>query len=298
MKIKVGCCGFAGGMEKYFEKFGLVEVQSTFYKLPRLKTVLKWREKSPQNFEFTIKCFQGITHPITSPTWRRASLKEEELKKLKDKVGFLLPTKEVFTFWKEVMEICKVLKSRICIIQLPASFKDEEKNWKNAEKFFRKIKKEIIIGVELRKWEDERRKKFCKKFEVIDVVDPFANNPQYFTKKRIAYFRLHGSPPGKRMYSYKYLRKDLEILKKKIEGLKVKEVYCLFNNIWMKEDALKFISFLFWYTKGKPVLSKRIYFGPLILAVLSAINSAIKLSDGLYTCIPGRTRIRAISSVP
>jgi len=53
--VKVGCCGFPYGMKKYFEQFNLVEVQKTFYNLPRLETVTSWREKAPETFEFTIK---------------------------------------------------------------------------------------------------------------------------------------------------------------------------------------------------------------------------------------------------
>ena len=39
MKLKVGCCGFPGGMKSYFEEFKLVEVQTTFYNLPKVETV-------------------------------------------------------------------------------------------------------------------------------------------------------------------------------------------------------------------------------------------------------------------
>jgi len=38
VKVKVGCCGFAGSMKDYFRKFKIVEVQQTFYRLPKEKT--------------------------------------------------------------------------------------------------------------------------------------------------------------------------------------------------------------------------------------------------------------------
>jgi hypothetical protein len=37
-KVKLGCCGFPGGRKGYFSQFHLVEVQQTFYKMPRLET--------------------------------------------------------------------------------------------------------------------------------------------------------------------------------------------------------------------------------------------------------------------
>ncbi len=244
MEIRVGCCGFPGGMKKYFQKFSLVEIQSTFYRLPQLKTVQKWREQAPENFEFCVKAFQGISHPTSSPTWRRSGIKD--LEKLKGKVGFLKPTREVFEFWEKTLEICKILKARVCLIQLPASFKENEENIRNAEKFFSKIKRDkVSIALELRRWSEEGFKNICKKFDLISCVDPFASKPLWFSSKRIAYFRLHGSPPGKQMYKYKYTKKDLIKLKKKIENLKkVKEVFILFNNIFMLEDALNFLKLL------------------------------------------------------
>jgi uncharacterized protein YecE (DUF72 family) len=56
-RVKIGCCGFAVGMKDYFRQFKLVEVQQTFYKIPRLETALRWREAAPTDFEFTLKAW-------------------------------------------------------------------------------------------------------------------------------------------------------------------------------------------------------------------------------------------------
>ncbi len=40
-RVKVGCCGFPGSRKDYFSQFKLVEVQQTFYKMPKLKTALR-----------------------------------------------------------------------------------------------------------------------------------------------------------------------------------------------------------------------------------------------------------------
>ena len=70
--MKVGCCGFPGGMRSYFSRFEIVEVQQTFYQPPRMETALRWRREAPADFEFAIKAWQLITHPPSSPTYRRA----------------------------------------------------------------------------------------------------------------------------------------------------------------------------------------------------------------------------------
>ena len=70
MKLHVGCCGFPIPQRKYVVEFDVVELQSTFYRIPRLSTAKKWRDTAPKDFIFTVKAFQGITHSINSPTWK------------------------------------------------------------------------------------------------------------------------------------------------------------------------------------------------------------------------------------
>jgi uncharacterized protein YecE (DUF72 family) len=60
--IKVGCCGFPVAMSRYFEQFGLVELNRTFYHYPREKTVADWKRNAPDEFEFTVKAHQDISH--------------------------------------------------------------------------------------------------------------------------------------------------------------------------------------------------------------------------------------------
>ena len=75
--IKVGCAGFPTSMERYFGNFRPVELNSTFYQYPREKTVEGWREKAPENFEFTIKAHQDISHK-SKVTVEKASLQAFE----------------------------------------------------------------------------------------------------------------------------------------------------------------------------------------------------------------------------
>ncbi|MFQ6068714.1 MAG: DUF72 domain-containing protein, partial [Candidatus Bathyarchaeia archaeon] len=60
--IIVGCCGYPVAMKEYYENFGLVELNVTFYKYPRTSTVERWREKSPATFEFSVKAHRNISH--------------------------------------------------------------------------------------------------------------------------------------------------------------------------------------------------------------------------------------------
>ena len=235
--IKVGCCGFAKGKSIYFRTFKLVEIQQTFYRLPKLGTVRKWREESPPDFEFSVKAFQGISHPVKSPTWRRSNV----VLTGREKYGNLQPSEDVFKAWERTLEICDELRAKVCLIQLPKSFRDTPINIENAKQFFSSIEKgKLDIAIELRGWHDINIKRLCEEFDLIDCRDPFASMPAYVNKKGIAYLRLHGSPPGTRMYRYSYTDADLLKLKEKIENLNAKCTYVLFNNVTMFDDAERF----------------------------------------------------------
>lgn len=238
MRIYVGCCGFAEGMKKYFAHFETIEIQKTFYRIPEEKTLIKWKHLAPESFVFNLKAFQGITHTCKSPTWRRFG---RELPGKRENFGNLQPTKEVLDSWKGTMKAAKALGASIVLIQTPARFRDTDENIKNAEKFFGKIGSKVQIAFEPRGWSPESIKKICGKFGLIHCVDPFREDSCHFGRGKVAYFRLHGSyERGRINYKHKYSTKELKELKSKVDSLKTKQVFILFNNIYMLKDALKF----------------------------------------------------------
>jgi uncharacterized protein YecE (DUF72 family) len=222
--IKVGCCGFAASMKRYFEAFGLVELNRTFYEYPRLKTVEGWREKAPEAFEFTVKAHQDVTH--------KAKMRLDE--------GCL----KAFEYMKQ---ICKILKARILLFQTSGSFGPERLS--EAEKFFGGVDREGLTLVwETRgsEWEKpevyERLGQVLSSLDVVHVTDPFRVLPAYTSQ--IVYFRLHGL--GEELYYYQYTDDELRRLgeiAKKFEA-KGKTVYVLFNNLSMFEDGLRFMQYL------------------------------------------------------
>lgn len=238
VKVKIGCCGFSYFMPKkrfgddwkkrfsstvsaYASLFSLVEINSTFYNMPKISTVKKWFEearKVNKNFEFTVKANQIITH--------KSKFKEN-----------------AFSVFEKMKEICKALNARIMLMQTPASFSPTNDNIKAMKDFFKNIERDdIIIALELRgKWLEKPKiiKSLCKELDIINCVDPLRNEPQYFGKANIAYLRLHGF--GKPlMYNYTFSDEELEKVKEIILSLKCKECYVLFNNFTMYDDALRF----------------------------------------------------------
>lgn len=234
--LKIGCCGFPRGMKHYFTKFRVVEVQKTFYQLPTVETVEKWRSVAPMGFEFTVKAWQGVTHPTISLTYKRFRGK---LRGEPGNYGFFQQTDEVLTAWRMTEKICSTLKAKYVLFQCPASFKPTDEHLENITGFFKKVKNPGFCFVwepRGKEWTDEKVSEVCKKCDLIHGVDPFDRQP---VTKEVAYFRLHGSPPGKRMYYYEYTKEDLDKLLEWCEPFK--EIYCFFNNMSMYENALQFL---------------------------------------------------------
>ncbi|MPW39791.1 DUF72 domain-containing protein [Thermococcus sp. 101 C5] len=220
--ILVGTCGFCEGKKRYFEDFSTVEVQQTFYKILQEKTLQKWRKEAPEDFVFSIKAFQGITHPPTSPTWRRSNVKPSR------DVGLLRPTKKVFRYWELTLKEAEALGAKFILIQLPKSFKENEESFANAEKFFKQIeRRDFEIAVELRGWSEKGIEKFVREFDLIDVTDPLIREPLH--RKRINYYRLHGSyQEGRIIYKHKYSEEELREMAKKIKEWDRGESYVYF----------------------------------------------------------------------
>ncbi|KPV63919.1 MAG: hypothetical protein AOA65_1165 [Candidatus Bathyarchaeota archaeon BA1] len=221
--IKVGCCGYPTSMKRYHESFRLVELNNTFYQYPKISTVVGWRKKAPEGFEFTVKAHQDISHKFR--------LKAE-------------PSLKAF---EQMKQICKALGARILLIQTPGSVRPDR--LEDAYRFFIKIDREdLVIVWETRgpSWDEpsvrEKLAKMLQELDVPHITDPFRAMPTY--TGNVAYFRLHGL--GAQMYYYQYNDEELRRLYELIKPMEEdgKDVYVLFNNLSMFDDGLRFMRYL------------------------------------------------------
>ncbi|MGW8289270.1 MAG: DUF72 domain-containing protein, partial [Candidatus Bathyarchaeia archaeon] len=75
----------------YAKQFGTVEVDSTFYRIPRKTTVTKWKEQTPDGFVFSLKFPQVITHvKMLKDCKEETAVFLERISLLKEKLGVLL----------------------------------------------------------------------------------------------------------------------------------------------------------------------------------------------------------------
>lgn len=227
----IGCCGFPKARSVYFRTFRVVEVQQTFYDPPQPKTLRRWREEAGRDFIFTMKAWQLITHPASSPTYRR--LRRPLAPEERPLAGMFQTTPVVERGWAATVEAAQALEATVVLLQCPASFTPTPEHLRNLEAFLeRRGKVPFRVAWEPRgDWPDEVIRRICERYGLIHAVDPFARPP---VTREIAYFRLH----GRTGYAYRYTDADLEELWSLCQGFR--EVFVLFNNVSMWEDALRF----------------------------------------------------------
>jgi uncharacterized protein YecE (DUF72 family) len=230
--VQIGTCGFGRLRQSdYVKTLPAVEIQHTFYQPPMIKTLEKWREEAPEDFEFTLKAWQLITHESTSPTYKRIKrkLSQTEL----DDAGFFKPTTIVSAALDLTLECARALKARTILFQCPARFQPVPENIFNLKRFFSEIERDEFNFVwEPRgDWDDMMIKDLCEELDLWHCVNPFARST--LTPER-AYYRLHGIP------RWRYTFEDGELEELAASLPKNKLSYVFFNNITMKEDALRF----------------------------------------------------------
>ncbi len=228
-KVWVGCCGFARRLEEYAQHLEAVEVQQTFYRPPQVRTAEAWRKRVPEEFVFTVKAWQLITHPPTSPTYRR--LGQRIPADLADRYGSFVPTEEVAQAWARTLEVARALRARVVVFQCPASFAPTRQNVANLEQFFRTAPREGLRFVwEPRgRWPEDLVRRLCQELDLVHGTDPFVAESVHGAFR---YYRLH----GRAGYRYRYTDEDLRALRARC----AEDAYVMFNNVGMWEDARRF----------------------------------------------------------
>ncbi len=225
----MGCCGFARKLEEYARELHVVEVQQTFYQPPQVRTAEGWRRRVPEGFIFTLKAWQLVTHPPTSPTYRR--LRRPIPSSRVDRYGSFAPTEEVDQAWARTLEVARALGAAVVVFQCPASFTPTPAHVENLQRFFRRAPRDgLRFAWEPRgSWPEGLVRQLCQELDLIHCTDPLTAPSVY---GRVRYYRLH----GRTGYRYRYTEEDLQQLRGHCRA----PAYVLFNNVSMWEDALRF----------------------------------------------------------
>jgi uncharacterized protein YecE (DUF72 family) len=233
--LKVGCCGFPVDKVKYAQSFDVVEVQQTFYQPPQIATLQKWRGMVPEQFTFTLKAWQLITHASKSPTFRR--LKTKLIPKQLDECGSFRDTPIVNDAWDVTCACAEALGANLVLFQCPASFVPTEQNIGQMRIFFTTIKRNNLklLWEPRGKWPDALVQSLCQELNLIHVVDPFLSRP---VTCELLYLRLHGGKD----FSHVFTAEELQYVAGLIPA--DRPAYVMFNNRQMWDDAARFQSLI------------------------------------------------------
>ncbi len=196
----------------YASLFNSIEFNSTFYKIPKPETILKWANQVPDNFKFTIKLFKGITH------CKYLNFNEDDLN-------------QVFKSINKVQD-----KKGCLLLQFPPSI--DVKSIAKLENLLQSIKninytQEWKIAVEFRNksWYQEQIYEMLDNFNAAMVVHdiPKSATPYMQHTSNFIYLRFHG-PTGNYRDSYtdSFLTEYSIYIKKWLA--EDKAVYVYFNN--------------------------------------------------------------------
>jgi len=120
----------------YATHFDTVEVNSSFYRVPTVSTVEKWVERTPADFEFSLKLYQKFTHP-------------DMFAKATGSDPSALGKKDVDEFRSAIEPLVNAGKLGALLAQFPASFKNDPESSGYLE-WLLKAFKDYPIAVELR----------------------------------------------------------------------------------------------------------------------------------------------------
>lgn len=191
----------------YGKEFNCVEINSTFYRKPTAKTLLKWFDETPDDFKFFIKIPKTISH-------------EKRLKDCKE----------------DVSEFCSHIQNNLknklsgFLYQFPPSFKNTQEN---IDLILKNLDFSFLNVIEFRheSWWRNEIFDILKENNVIFSGVSFPGNPSedvIINDPDILYYRLHGKPI---LYKSEYSEEFLNNLAEKIKN-QHHETFIFFNNTW------------------------------------------------------------------
>jgi uncharacterized protein YecE (DUF72 family) len=127
----------------YAEHFDTVEINSTFYRVPSVTAVRGWAERTPRDFEFSLKLYQKFTHP---GMYEKATGDDPAN----------LGRKDVDEFRTAIEPLASAGKLGALLAQFPPSFKNEPGSREYLEWLLASFA-EYPVAVELRhrSWSDQ-----------------------------------------------------------------------------------------------------------------------------------------------
>jgi uncharacterized protein YecE (DUF72 family) len=240
----------------YAQHFEMVEVNSSFYALPEIRTVRRWCEATPDEFVFNVKAHRLLSRHAAAlrslpPSLQRAAKSERN--------GQVTLTPELESrLLEELLRATEPLRAAekfgVFLLQLSPAFSPRKNSLSDLDSVISRLKPfGLAIELRNRNWvEDDKvgmTLNFFREHQVsLALVD--APNEKHFTimpsaldvitNPRIAYLRLHGRNGsgylrGKSVaerFNYDYSDAEIDEVAERTKKLsqEAREVHVIFNN--------------------------------------------------------------------
>lgn len=204
-------------LEAYSRAFNFVEVNSTFYEIPRLQLVESWRRRVPTDFEFSVRCHKNVTHRYR-----------------------LEPVEESFNTFGTMTHICRILNSRFLVLETPSTLDFSKTKIESVKDFLESINLKGIGVV----WEVRRKKgepvpsglvALMQDYNIIHCADLSKEDPALDSDT--VYTRVFGKGEHN---IYQFTDDELLEIDRRITRRDPKTPTVSFHNVRMYKDAARY----------------------------------------------------------
>jgi uncharacterized protein YecE (DUF72 family) len=209
--ITVGCAGFPVPATRYFKEFSFVEVQETHLSIPGRGTIRRWRREAPSGFRFALLGPRNVGQE----GFRVGKVTETALDTIED--------------------IAAQLEARTAVFVGPPEFAANRTNKAVLKQFLAEVRKrfDMVVFEPAEGWDLEDCDAMADEVGAIVARDPLHSG---LSKRKIAYYRLHG-PAG---HKSRYEDPAIERLSEIASEAEHESATYVFTNVDMFADAKRF----------------------------------------------------------
>ncbi len=210
---------FSGGLPTYARAFRFVEVNSTFYRLPRMSDVARWRRTVPPSFTFSVKAPRQITHN-----------------------GGRIDKSESRENLARTAAICTRLKAPWLVLEFPAWREFDDSSCKELTDLLSSVETNATFCIEARVYREAellpKLNSTLRDLGAVDVVDPLIQEPRVPSDK--AYLRVFGKGDHN---VYQPTDEELDDVDERLTRGEFKSMIFTFHGVRMYKDAARFSAF-------------------------------------------------------
>jgi uncharacterized protein YecE (DUF72 family) len=202
-------------LKGYSDVFNFVEVNYTFYECPDMRRVKNWRKLVPEDFTFSVRCHQDLTHRIG-----------------------LKPFDEAYFVLSRMVNYCEILDAPFLVLETPARYVFNQQEVDRARDF---LSSASLRGVRL-VWEVRAPLtpaliSLMLDFNIVHCVDLSREKPSFDSD--VVYSRLFGK--GKHNL-YQFTDEELIEIDKKAQSSH-RVIAMSYHGARMHTDAARFMQY-------------------------------------------------------